>query len=131
MALLALKRDYGFDIKADSPTLRRSGIEGDMFVLEFNDVESWYLYNPDWTLETAFEICGADGVWKPAKIVNAHNQDNVGKAYKCTGTIDGKVLKVRAEGVAGPKRLRYLHSRPWKGCLYNEVNLPLGAFETN
>ena len=131
LALLALKRDYGFDIKAESPTLKSSRVEGDAFVLEFNDVESWYLYNPDWTLGTAFEICGADGVWKPAKIVNAKGQDVVGKQYKCPGLIDGKTLKVRADGVAAPKRLRYLHSRPWKGNLYNEVNLPLGAFEIN
>ena len=56
LALLALKRDYGFDIKADSPTLKGSRVEGDTFVLEFNDVESWYLYNEVNLPLGAFEI---------------------------------------------------------------------------
>ena len=41
----------------------------------------------------------------------------------------GAKLVVAAEGVAEPKKLRYLHSKPWFGCIYNEVNLPLGPFE--
>ena len=35
---------------------------------------------------------------------------------------------MRADGVANPKKLRYLFSRPWYGALHNEVDLPLGAF---
>ena len=31
--------------------------------------------------------------------------------------------------MAKPERVRYLHSRPWFGCIYNEVNLPIGPFE--
>ena len=42
--------------------------------------------------------------------------------------IRGRDLVIRADGVAAPKKLRYLFSRPWFGALYNEANLPLGAF---
>ena len=35
---------------------------------------------------------------------------------------------VAAEGVAEPKKLRYLYSSPWFGSLYSDACLPLGAF---
>jgi len=127
LALLALKRDYGFsDIKADSPTLKSWKIDGDKFVLSFNDVESWYLYNGDWSTASGFEIAGEDGKFVPAVIQNLKLRDK--QPYKSNGLIEGKDLVLRAEGVAAPKKLRYLFSRPWRGALYNEVDLPLGAF---
>ena len=33
-----------------------------------------------------------------------------------------------ADGVAEPKKLRYLYSAPWFGSLYSEDGLPVGAF---
>ena len=127
LALLALKRDYGFaDLKADSPTLRSWKVEGDKFVLSFNDVEGWYLYNGDWSTSTGFEIAGADGKFVPAKIANLRMWKP--ERGESRGQIDGRDLVVVADGVKEPKKLRYLFSRPWKGTLYNEVNLPLGAF---
>ena len=50
------------------------------------------------------------------------------KGYRSNGVIEGKDLVIRAEGVAQPKKLRYLFSRPWYGALHNEADLPLGAF---
>ena len=44
------------------------------------------------------------------------------------GIAGGNVLDVSADGVAEPKKLRYLYSRPWYGSVYNEVCLPLGSF---
>ena len=127
LALLALKRDYGFtNIKADSPTLKSWKIEGDKFVLSFNDVESWYLYNWDWAVSSGFEIAGEDGKFVPAKIDNLKVKEQ--KGYQSNGVIQGKDLVVRADGVAQPKKLRYLFSRPWYGALHNEADLPLGAF---
>ncbi len=127
LALLALKRDYGFtNIKADSPTLKSWKIEGDKFVLSFNDVESWYLYNWDWAVTSGFEIAGEDGKFVPAKIDNLKVKEQ--KGYRSNGVIEGKDLVIRAEGVAQPKKLRYLFSRPWYGALHNEADLPLGAF---
>ena len=127
LALLALKHDYGFcDIKADSPTLKEWKIEGDKFVLSFNDAERWYLYRPDFSTNSGFEIAGADGRFVPATIVNLKLKEN--DRSKSNGAIDGKTLFIRAEGIVEPKKLRYLHSYPWHGALHNEVDLPLGAF---
>ena len=45
------------------------------------------------------------------------------------GRIEGQSrLVVKAEGVLKPTKLRYCHSRPWLGTVYNEANLPIGAF---
>jgi sialate O-acetylesterase len=129
LALHALKRDYGFDdIQDNSPTLRSWKIENDAFRLEFNDSKRLYIYNYDFSDITPFEIAGEDGVFKPAKIANLHftKHKNGRKEYR--GGIDGNFLLVRAEGVKAPKRLRYLYSKPWHATVYNEVNLPLGAF---
>ncbi len=127
LAALALKRDYGFTgIKADSPTLKSWKIEGDKFILSFNDAEGWYLYNPDWSVANGFEIAGADGKFVPAKIDNLKLKET--KRYHSNGIIEGRDLVIRADGVAEPKKLRYLFSPPWFGSLYNEAGLPLGAF---
>jgi len=120
LALLALKYDYGLDVKADSPVVKAARVEDRRFVVEFGHAESLYVYNPDKSLNAGLEICGPDGIWKPGRIANL--KDN-------NGNIDGARLVVDAEGVAKPERLRHLHSPPWFGCLYNEVNLPLGPFE--
>mgnify|MGYP004658666369 FL=1 len=129
LALHALRRDYGWtSVRDNSPTLKGWKVEGDAFVLSFNDAEGWYVYNPDRSVAVGFEICGADGVWKPAKIRNlVEGKDGNGKPY-WNGPVKGKDLVVAAEGVSAPVKLRYLHSAPWFGALYNDVCLPLGAF---
>ncbi len=128
LALLALNRDYGFaDVRADAPTLKDWKVEGDTFVLSFDHAEGWYLYNPDWAVSNGFEIAGPDGKFVPARIVNLQPRD--GKhPDQSHGVIKGRDLVVRAPGVAEPKKLRYLFSRPWRGSLYSDANLPLGAF---
>ena len=127
LALHALKRDYGFtDIQDNSPTLREWKVEGDTFVLSFNDAAKLYMYTPDFSLDTPFEIAGEDGVFKPARIVNLR-RGKKGKG-RPRGGIEGSNIVVRAEGVAKPVKLRYACSSPWKGCIYNEADLPLGAF---
>ena len=126
LALHALKRDYGFsDIQDNSPTLSSRKIDGDTFVLYFNDAEKLYMYNPDFSLDTPFEIAGEDGEFKPAQIVNLRKGKKGGRPR---GGIDGTNIVVRAEGVAKPVKLRYAYSSPWKGSIYNEADLPLGAF---
>lgn len=129
LALHAFKRLYGYaDIRADSPMLEKWRIEGDRFILSFRNVERFYVYNPDRSLKVGFEICGEDGVWKPADIVNFRvTKDRKGREQR-HGELDGRDVVVSAKGVSAPKRLRYLHSSPWYGALYSEVNLPVGAF---
>ena len=120
LAVLALKYDYGFDIKADSPTVKAARVEDGKVVVEFDHAEALYLYNPDKSLKAGLEVCGEDGEWKQGAIKNLKGGG---------GNVEGARLVVEAEGVSNPKKLRYLHSSPWFGCIYNEVNLPLGPFE--
>ena len=129
LAAHALKRDYGWTMLNDnSPTLKSWKIEGDKFILSFNDAEGWYIYNPDRSIQTGFEVAGEDGKFVPAQIENiVWGKDRQGKP-KCDGNVNGKDLIISAKGVAAPKKLRYMYSAPWFGCLYNESTLPMGAF---
>lgn len=130
LALLSLKYDYGFDLKADSPKVKDWKVEGDAFVVTFDHVESFYVYNPDRSVRAGFEICGADGRWMPAEIRNLVETKGAKGNKRFNGTVQkGPRLVLAAEGVKAPKKLRYLFQRPWFGCVYNEVDLPLGAFE--
>ena len=75
-----------------------------------------------------YTFCGADGKWMPAKIVNLiESKDRKGKP-QFNGPVKGKELIVVADGVAEPKKLRYLYSSPWFGSVYSDACLPLGAF---
>ena len=122
LALHALKRDYGFDGLIDnSPTLKEWKIEGDTFKMSFNDAAAWYVYNADRSGVQGFEIAGPEGAFKPAKVMNANSGG---------GTLKGAELVVKADGIAKPRRLRYLASKPWIGALYSfDSGLPLGPFE--
>lgn len=120
LALLALEHDYGLAVESDSPVPREWRVEDDAFVVEFDHAKALYLYNPDKSLDAGLEICGADGKWRPAII---RNLDGIG------GKIAGPRLVAAAAGVDVPVKLRYLHSRPWFGCIRNEANLPSGPFE--
>ena len=137
LALLALKRDYGFaDIVADSPTLKSWKVADGKFVMSFNDVKKWSVYEAEWRIhrdpsksaEYGFEVAGADGKWVKAQIGNLFKFSApwVDKEYR--GDIVGEELVVWSDDVKEPKKLRYLHSRPWRGYLMNEAGLPLGAF---
>ena len=129
LAAHALKRDYGFDIQDNSPTLKSWTLNGNKFVLAFHDVKTWYAYNPDWSIQTGFEIAGPDGVFHPARIENMDGSATNAVPYKTSGRIEGRKLIVVSDEVWEPKSLRYLHQSPWRGILFNEVNLPLAAFK--
>jgi len=123
LALHALKRDYGFNEVIDnSPTLAKWRIEGDKFVLAFNDAKTWYVYNNDRSRAQGFEIAGPDGKFVPAQLLNKGDGN----------TLQGSELIVAAKGVTKPRRLRYLASKPWIGALYSfDSGLPVGPFEVD
>ena len=130
LAVHALKRDYGFAIEEDrSPTLRSVSFSGGRARLVFDNVRDWYVYSPDRSRAAAFQLAGADGVWKPAKVVNVVASKNRNGKTQWLGPLNGKDLVVASDEVKAPKKLRYLQSAPWFGALYNDVCLPLGAFE--
>ena len=130
LALHALKRDSGFDgIEDCSPVLKSWKVEGDRFVLTFDHAKSFYVYNPNRSMANGFEVAGADGKFVPAKIVNLKERKTAKGQVIHDGPLqEGPSIVVAAKDVKEPKKLRYLHSSPWFGSVYNEVNLPLGAF---
>ena len=129
LAVHALKRDYGFgDIRDDSPTFRDFELEKDRVVLSFDNVDEFYIYNHDYaSTANGFEICGTNGVWQPAKIVNFRDERWKGKS-RFRGNVNGNRIVLSTEGIDSPAGVRYLYAKPWFGALYNEVNLPLGSF---
>ena len=128
LAVQALRRDYGFRIKSDSPVFDGLRIEGTNAVVRFRNAESLYIYNKDRSMTTGFELAGADGVWKPATVVNLKKSKwSNGKEF-VPGTIEGREIVLTAKGVNAPAAVRYLHTRPYFGSVYNEVDLPLGPF---
>jgi sialate O-acetylesterase len=80
-------------------------IEGNKFILEFKNVETWQ-GTPD-----HFEIAGAAGNWVKAQV-----------------EISGTRLLVSSDEVADPTQMRYLWHQARAGVLFNEAGLPLGAF---
>lgn len=110
LALLALNRDYGFKgIKADSPTLKESKVEGSKFVLTFDHAEGWYTTKNEPAKN--FEVAGEDGAFVAATV-----------------EIKGAQLVVGSDKVASPKQLRFMWDQTCEGNLYNEACLLPGAF---
>ena len=125
LAAIALSRDYGFaNLRADSPVLREWHADGREAVLTFDNARSLYLYNPDNSLGSTFELAGADGRWSRAEIVN------VEKNGLRRGAFSSNEIRLAATGVASPTSVRYLCSPPFVGNVFNEMGLPLGVFST-
>ena len=131
LAALALNRDYGFtSLVADTPAVRSVRAEGDRLILSFRHADGWYVYNPDWSVDVPFELAGADGVYRPARLLNLDSGE-AARPYRTKGEVKGRELVLRAAGVAEPKKVRYLFNRPWKGNVYALSGLPLGPFEAS
>ena len=50
------------------------------------------------------------------------------KSFCRRGMLDGPRIVLSSAEVKAPRSVRYLFKRPWRGCVYNEANLPMGAF---
>lgn len=83
--------------------------------------EGLALYNLTGRFDLNVELSGADGVWYPARLVEHPKAPLF--AFP-----DG-VLRVTAEGVPAPTRIRYLFDSGAFGALVNGVGLPAGPFE--
>ena len=126
LALHALRRDYGFDgIRDESPSFESAKVEEGVVSMTFKNAKDIYIYNRDYTVDSGFELAGEDGKFVKAEI------QKVRKDGGYLGAIGGNVLKLKAEGVAVPKKVRYLHNVPVQGAIYNEASLPLGAFQAD
>lgn len=125
LLLHALKRDYGFDIPEDeSPTFLRAETKGDELHVTFAHAKSLYEFGQKFSERPPFEICGTNGVWKTAVPVNLDGGKTV-PLYD----LKGDTLILKAEGILAPNRVRYMYQPRTRGCIYNEMSLPLGPFE--
>jgi len=122
LAVHALKRDYGFDIaEDDSPVFESAKFEGGKVTMKFKHAKGWYVYSPDRSIEPAFEVAGADGEWKSAKL------EGVDK----NGVVKGSELVVAAKDVPAPEKVRYLVRKRTMGTVFSQASLPLGPFEAS
>ena len=120
LAVHALKRDYGFDIaEDDSPVFESAKFEGGKVTMKFKHAKGWYVYSPDRSIEPAFEVAGADGEWKSAKL------EGVDKI----GNVKGSELVVASKEVPAPEKVRYLVRKCTMGTVFSQASLPLGPFE--
>ena len=132
LALLALARDYGFAFDPESPTFVSAKAEGDAVRIVLDHAKGLYHYRPDWTDESGFEIAGADGVFKPAKIANFKpDYNSKGQLRRPNGVLVGEGILLKADGVTAPAKVRHLFKTPFLPCFFNGLNLPLGAFEAS
>ena len=128
LALHALRRDYGYsNVEDDSPALDSAEICCSNRVrLVFAHAKSLYVYNAERTSDASFELAGTNGVWRRAPIVNYPKVN-----WPQYGTLGTNVVELIAEEVLEPVRVRHLWRRPYAGCLFNQVNLPTGAFSAD
>jgi hypothetical protein len=87
-------------------------------VVELAHAKELYVYNDDGTVDSPFELAGADGRWHRAGIQNVDKQ----------GRLDGARLVLKAADVPAPQEVRYLQCAPWRSNVFNEMSLPLGVF---
>lgn len=130
LLLHALKRDYGFsEIEDESPVPTAFRVEGDLFIVTLDHAGGLYVYNDDGKFHVPFELAGADGVYRPAEIVNFRKDGNGHISGGCLAE-DARIV-LRAEGVPDPVSCRFLHGKDRRSNVFNRANLPLGPFHAD
>lgn len=109
LALQALKKTYGRDIKADSPFYASHRADGGKMIVTFRNAES--LRTRDGKAPDCFEIAGLDGVFHPA-----------------AAAIDGKQVVLTSDKVAEPLLVRFAWNQTCQPNLRNEADLQAGPF---
>jgi sialate O-acetylesterase len=111
LALLALNKDYGFDLVDSGPLYLNHYVKNEYIEISFDHIGSG-LFAKD-KLE-GFEIAGADGVFYPA---NAQIKDNKVHLY--------------SERVIKPINVRYGWKNYFEATLFNIEGLPASSFNTS
>ena len=109
LALLALNKKYGIDVKCESPLFDHFAVEGNAMRVFFKHAES--LQTRDGAAPTWFAIAGPDGVYRDA-----------------TAVIDGATVVLTAEGVSEPVAVHFAWNHIAEPNLMNEAGLPASAF---
>lgn len=110
LARIALKYDYGRQVKADFPRPEKYIRKGSTVELAFRHASGWK--TTDGKAVRNFETAGRDGKFHEAK-----------------AEISGKYLKISAPQVDKPVAIRYMYDACKMGNLVNEAGLPPGTFE--
>ena len=110
LALLALKRDYGFDIIDSGPLYSKHEIKNGYIEVEFDHIGSGLIARGELA---GFEIAGSDGVYIPA---NAEIKND--KVY------------VHSDRVEKPKNVRYGWKNYFDATLFNLEGLPGSSFSS-
>jgi len=122
LAAYALRNDCGWkDIECDYPTPAAATSTGEVVCVRFDHGKGLALYNQTGKSDLDIELAGEDGVFHPAKLIE------VPKAPLFAFQDDR--ICVKAEGVAVPRRVRYLYDSGAFGAVVNGVGLPAGPFD--
>lgn len=110
MANQALNRTYGLsNILWAGPVYKSFAVEGAKMRIAFDTAKG--LRTRDGKAPTWFEICGPDGLYKPAD-----------------AAIDGETVVISAAGVTAPMAMRFAWDQVAEPNLVNGLGLPTGAF---
>jgi sialate O-acetylesterase len=111
LALQALEKVYGWDIKADSPVYDRIEFHGNELFVYFINAENGLEFRQN---SNGFEIAEEEGQYYPA-----------------CAEIKNDVIILRSEKVSLPKRARYAWVKYGLTPLYEINGLPVMPFRTN
>ncbi len=110
MANQALNRTYGHkDVRWEGPVFKSFAVEGPKLRIAFDFADG--LKTRDGKAPTWFELCGPDGLFKPADAV-----------------IEGATVVLSSAGVTAPMAMRFAWDQLAEPNLVNGLGLPAGAF---
>jgi sialate O-acetylesterase len=113
LALIALAKDYGKDVKYSGPMYKSMLVEGERIKIQFDFAEG--LAVKDGGELKRFEICGEDQTF-----------------YWADAQIEGQDVVVSSSKVKSPVAVRYAWAENPEGCnLTNETGLPASPFRTD
>ena len=113
LALIALAKDYGKDVKYSGPMYKSMSTEGDKIKIQFDFADG--LAAKDGEKLKRFEISGEDR-----------------KFYWADAEIEGQSVVVSNDKIKSPVAVRYAWAENPEGCnLTNETGLPASPFRTD
>ena len=113
LALIALAKDYGKDVKYSGPMYKLMATEGEKIRIQFDFPEG--LSAKGGGELKRFEMCGEDK-----------------KFYWADAVVDGQSVVVSSDKVKSPVAVRYAWAENPEGCnLTNETGLPASPFRTD
>lgn len=122
LAAYALRNDYGWNnLECGYPTPVSATAIGAVVCVKFKNGKGLAIYNLNGKSELNVELAGSDGVFRQATLVEMPKAPSFALP-------DGE-LRVVADGIAAPERVRYLYDSGAFGAIVNGIGLPSGPFE--